>query len=138
MFETKNEAALSIEKGRKENVYKDCTHLKIVGGPTDFDFYPYHAYCEQHSLIAFSERGFLERCPENCLLFVDAKALAKARIAAERKQARVRVVKAVLGTPFVWFAKLPAITQALIVFLLIVLFSPALAKSVIEIIKALK
>ncbi len=42
------------------------------------------------------------------------------------------------GSPFIWFAKLPPTTQALIIVVLILLASPQLAKSVVEIIKALK
>ena len=140
MFEDRHKAFEYIAIGTKEGIFKNCVHLTVGGGSTGLSFNPYRPYCKEDMLIPFpgitsrTQRQIQNRCPEDCGLFKDKAAIEKAEKAAQRRQA----VTSVLKTPFVWFAKLPATTQVFLLFLLIVLFSPRLAKSVIEVIKAFK
>jgi hypothetical protein len=123
MFETKNEALIGIANGIKEGRFKNCVHLKAVPSP-------WEPYCEEGCL----NRG---ACPRECLLFVDKNALERAK----RRAKQCEWIRATSRVPFRYFERLPA-TQALIVLVVVLVplfyFSPRLAKSIIDVIKALK
>lgn len=134
-FKSKNDAAMSLRKGIEESIYKDCVHIEISGGSDGgFHFYPFRVYCDQHSFVDTKTRLYDSRCPTDCLLYVNKQVVAK----QERHQKRWHNIGVALGTPFRWFAKLPTLSQALLIFLVIVLCAPKVAESIISLIKALK
>ena len=138
-FNSKNDAAVFKKKGIEIGVYKDCSHLKVIGGVVAaIQFHPFKTYCDEHSFQINKNPEYSEGCPKDCLLFKDRIA-SENELARQKRNERMReTTKTWLGTPFAWFAKLPATTQGLIIILLIVLFLPKLALTILTIAKALK
>jgi hypothetical protein len=136
MSETQNEVWVLIHKGINEGVFKNCVHLQVAGGT----YSPYRPYCEKDSLIPLNSNQFQDVCPQKCYLFVDKKAVERALKKSKRRESR-RAFWRPLRVAFNWFAKLSA-TQALIVLVIVLVplfyVSPRVAKSIGELIKALK
>ena len=139
MFEQKYDAYAVIARGKKEGVFKNCLHLDVEGGSNGMQFNPYRPYCRVDCLIEYNQNKFQNRewgarCPEDCYLFVDKKTAERAKRWGKRWEA----MKAAIREPVRYFAKLPGITQALILLLLLAWVLPKSLKTVLQIWKAVK
>ena len=137
-FESKNDAVKSVQEGIHHTFFKPCTFLQVIGGVDGYSFSNYRPYCQQDSFVQTRNGLYPRQCPADCSLFKDRYVLAAQEAKEEKRQKHVRLAKTIFLGPFIWFGKLPTLTQALLLFIIIVLVSPKLASSVIAIIKSLK
>lgn len=140
---TKHEVQLQRISGIKEGALKNCSHLKLMSN---------HRTPEAWTLGC--EEGCFEyrppipdepSCPRDCVYFVDRTEQLKKQQAQDKwKQRTIFLIRSaeLLGTvllgPFRWFAKLPALTQALLIAIPLIYFFPKFAESIITIVKAFK
>ena len=137
MSETQNEVWVLIHKGINEGVFKNCVHLTVID-VSDYSSKPWVPHCQKDS---FCRPKNYDQCHRDCLLFEDKEAVEKAQQVSKHRESRRTFWRAFWRTaaiPFNWFSSLSGITQALILILLIVYFFRGLAKTVLEIWKAVK
>lgn len=135
-FNSKNDAHLYLEEGIIKKIFEGCTNLTVVGGvdSAGIHFHPYHVYCTENSFVDTANQTYDKRCPPTCLFYNSRKAVAKKK---QRDKFRM-AVHTNIARPFNWFAKLPTLTQALLVLLVIIFIAPKLAETIFMVIKALK
>jgi hypothetical protein len=137
MFRTPNEAHQYIAEMIQSRDFKNCVHLTVID-VSDYSSKPWVPHCQKDS---FCRPKNYDQCHRDCLLFEDKEAVEKAQQVSKHRESRRTFWRAFWRTaaiPFNWFSSLSGITQALILILLIVYFFRGLAKTVLEIWKAVK
>jgi hypothetical protein len=148
-FRNKNEAVEGIERGIKEEKFKDCVNLQLTGHRQLFGYEDivsgFTIKCREDCVAWYDDLATVG-CPSICHLFrsrAEAESQKeKARLEEKRKereQERREMVDRWLNyvaTPFKWFSKLAWQTQFLLVLLLILIFAPRWVPKIIELIRA--
>ena len=135
-YDTQDAIVRALEKGFANGIFKRCIHLRYSRTP----FEEYTPVCLKDS---FTHRTSGFACPKDCRLFIDGEAALQVEnekaIREERRHKR-KVFWQTLGdigaAPFIYFQKLPAIVQSLIIILLIIWKLPKAKDTIIEILKA--